>query len=57
MCVTLYIRYINDDAIQCNLVAYMLYTLINFHRLCWISYLCYDVIVIVKSENAEVNAA
>ena len=54
MCVTLYLRYLNDDAIQYNLVAYA--TLIIFHRLYWILYTCYDVIVIVKSEKAEVNA-
>ena len=32
MCVTLYLRYLNDDAIQYNLPAYA--TLINFYRLC-----------------------
>ena len=46
MCVTLYLRYLNDDTIQYNLAAYA--TLINFHRLCWILYTCYDVIVIVS---------
>ena len=54
MCVTLYLRYLNDDAIQYNLAACA--KLINFHRLCWILYICHDVIVIVKSEKAEVNA-
>ena len=52
--VTLYLRYLNDDANQYNLAAYA--TLINFHRLCWILYTCYDVVVFVKSETAEVNA-
>ena len=54
MCVTLYLRYLNHDAIQYNLAAFA--SLLNFHRLCWILYTCYDVIVIVKSEKAEVNA-
>ena len=54
MCVTLYLRYLNDDAIQYNLAAYA--TLINFHCLCWILYTCYDVIVTIKSEKAKVNA-
>ena len=31
-------------------------TWINFHRLCRILYTCCDVIVIVNSEKAEVNA-
>ena len=53
MCVTFHLRYLNDDAIQYNLASYA--TLINFHRLCWILYECYDVIVIIKSEKAEVN--
>ena len=53
MCVTLYLRYLNDDAIQYKLVAYD--TLINFYRFCWILHTCCDVIVIVKSEKAEVN--
>ena len=55
MCITLYLRYLNDDAIQYNLAAYT--KLMNFHRLCWILYTCYDVIVIVKSKKIEVNAA
>ena len=54
MCVTVYLRYLNNDAIQYNLAAYA--TFINFHRLCWILYTCYDVIVIIKREKAEVNA-
>ena len=54
MCVTLYLRYLNDDAIQYKLVAYA--TLINFYRLCWVLYKSYEVIVTVKSEKAEVNA-
>ena len=53
MCVTLYLRFLNDDAIQYHLAAYA--TLINFHSLCWILYTCSDVIAIVKSEKAEVN--
>ena len=64
---SLFIHYLNDDAIQYNLAAYATLvnfqynlaayaTLVNFHRLCWILYTCYDVIVIVKSEKAEVNA-
>ena len=48
MCFTLSVRSLNDDAIQYNLAAYA--TLMNFHRLCWILYTCYDVIVIIKSE-------
>ena len=54
MSVTLYLRYLNDDAILYNLAAYA--TLIHFHRLYWILYTCYDVIVIVKSKKTEVNA-
>ena len=54
MSVTLYLRYLSDDAIQYNLAAYA--TRINFHSLCQLLYTCCDVIVIVKSENAEVNA-
>ena len=54
MCITLHLLYLNDDVIQYNLPTYA--TLINFHRLCWILYTCYDVIVIVKSEKDEVNA-
>ena len=46
MCITLYLRYLNDDAIQYNLAAYA--SLINFHRFCCILYTCYDVIVIVS---------
>ena len=38
MCVALYKRYLNDDAIQYNLAAYAILT--NFHRLCWILYTC-----------------
>ena len=53
MCVTLYLRYLNDGAIQYKLAAYA--TRIKFHSLCEILYTCY-VIVIVKSEKAEVNA-
>ena len=55
MCVTLYLRYLNDDAIQYNNLGANT-TVINFHRLFWISYTCYDVIVIIKSVKAEVNA-
>ena len=51
MCVSLHLRYLNDDAIQYNLAAYA--TLINFHRLCRILCTCYDVIVTVKSEKTS----
>ena len=51
MCVTLYFCYLNDDTIQNNLAVYA--TLINFHRLCWILYTCYDVIVIVKVKRLK----
>ena len=54
MCVALYLRYLNDDAIQYNLASCA--TRINFHRLCRLLYTCYDVIVIVNSEKAKVNA-
>ena len=54
MCVTLYVRYLNDDTIQYNSAAYA--TRINLHRLCGILFTCYDVIIIVKSEKAKVNA-
>ena len=54
MCVTLYLRYLNDDTIHYNLACYA--TRINFHRPCWILYTCRDVIIIVNSEKAEVNA-
>ena len=54
MCVTLYLRYLNDYAIHHNLASYA--TLINFYRLCWTLYTCCDVIVIVNSEKTEVNA-
>ena len=54
MCVTLYLRYLNDDAIQYNLASYA--TLINFHRLFRIFYTCCDVNVIVNGEKAEVNS-
>ena len=54
MYATLYLRYLNNDAIQYNLAAYA--TLINFHRLCWILRTCCDVIFIVCSEKADVNA-
>ena len=54
MCVTLYLRYLNDDSIHYNFAAYA--TRINFHRLCQLLYPCCDVIVIVNSEKAEVNA-
>ena len=37
MYVTLYLRYLNDDAIQYNLAACA--KLINFHRLCRILYI------------------
>ena len=51
MCVTLYLSYLNNDAIQYNLVAHVIK--INFHRLCRILHTCYDVIVTVKNEMAQ----
>ena len=54
MCVTFYLRYLNDDAIHYNLASYA--TRINFHHPCRILYTCCDVIIIINSEKAEVNA-
>ena len=54
MCFTLYLRHLSDNAIHYNLAAYA--TLINFHRLFWILCTCCDIIVIIISEKAVVNA-
>ena len=46
---------LKDDTIQYNLAAHVT-LIIFFYRLCRILYTCYNVIVIAKSEKADVNA-
>ena len=55
MCVNLYLCYLNDYAIQYNL-AFMLHEQISIAFVSSYIHICRDVIVVVNSKKAEVNA-